>query len=240
MGFTYLCHQSQGHLGFLLCYLLIICSFRLRYLSLLVWKYLGFFLCVLLVFVLYIVTRSVHDLSSKNLLQVTPFKKLLTLSVYHHTFHTEQSLSIHEEYILSMGKNLFQLTSTKMPTRLLWSMEFSRQEYWSVGSHFLLQGIFLTQGSNHISWIAGRFFTFKPPGKPQNASKCSQNIVASHWGLNALQKKYATKDPSTQRATYRPSVSMVTVNSRVLRGLSFLLHHRHQQLDFSYGCFSLH
>ena len=26
-------------------------------------------------------------------------------------------------------------------------MEFSRQEYWS-GSHFLLQGIFLTQGLN--------------------------------------------------------------------------------------------
>ena len=56
---------------------------------------------------LILVTWSVHDLSSKNLLQVTPFKKLLTLSVYHHTHHTEKSLSIHEEYILSMGKNLF-------------------------------------------------------------------------------------------------------------------------------------
>lgn len=38
---------------------------------------------------LILVTWSVHDLSSKNLLQVTPFKKLLTLSVYHHTFHIE-------------------------------------------------------------------------------------------------------------------------------------------------------
>ena len=28
------------------------------------------------------------------------------------------------------------------------SMGFSKQEYWSVGSHGLLQGIFLTQGSN--------------------------------------------------------------------------------------------
>ena len=28
------------------------------------------------------------------------------------------------------------------------SMEFSRQEYTGVGCHFLLQGIFLTQGSN--------------------------------------------------------------------------------------------
>ena len=28
------------------------------------------------------------------------------------------------------------------------SMGFSRQEYWNVGCHFLLQGIFLTQGWN--------------------------------------------------------------------------------------------
>ena len=27
-------------------------------------------------------------------------------------------------------------------------MGFSRQDYWSVGCHALLQGIFLTQGSN--------------------------------------------------------------------------------------------
>ena len=27
-------------------------------------------------------------------------------------------------------------------------MEFSRQEYWRVGCHFLLWGIFLTQGLN--------------------------------------------------------------------------------------------
>ena len=33
------------------------------------------------------------------------------------------------------------------PARLLWSMGFPRQEYWS-GLHFLLQGIFLTQGLN--------------------------------------------------------------------------------------------
>ena len=38
-----------------------------------------------------------------------------------------------------------------------------------VGSHFLLQGIFLTQGSNlhllQVSYTAGRFFTAEPPGK---------------------------------------------------------------------------
>ena len=38
------------------------------------------------------------------------------------------------------------------------SMGFSRQEYWS-GLHFLLQGIFLTQGLNpHFLCIAGGFF----------------------------------------------------------------------------------
>ena len=42
------------------------------------------------------------------------------------------------------------------------SMEFSRQEYWSRLS-FLLQGIFLTQGSNPKSFASlastGEFFT---------------------------------------------------------------------------------
>ena len=47
------------------------------------------------------------------------------------------------------------------------SMGFSSQEYWS-GLHGLLQGIFLTQGSNpglpHCSGI----FTAEPLGKPKN------------------------------------------------------------------------
>ena len=37
-----------------------------------------------------------------------------------------------------------------------------------IGCHFLLQGFFLTQGSNqclHICCIEGRFFTTEPPGK---------------------------------------------------------------------------
>ena len=37
-------------------------------------------------------------------------------------------------------------------------MEFSRQEYWR-GLTFLLQGIFPTQGLNHVSCFAGRLFT---------------------------------------------------------------------------------
>ena len=48
-----------------------------------------------------------------------------------------------------------------------------RQEYWNtgVGCHFLLQRIFLDQGSNPcllslLHWQAGGFFTTEPPGKP--------------------------------------------------------------------------
>ena len=48
------------------------------------------------------------------------------------------------------------------------SMGFSRQEYWS-GLHFLLQGIFLTQGSNsHLLLsspaLAGGFLTTSATG----------------------------------------------------------------------------
>ena len=39
------------------------------------------------------------------------------------------------------------------------AMEFSRQEDLGVGCHSLLQGIFLTQGLNLVSCIAGLFFT---------------------------------------------------------------------------------
>ena len=48
------------------------------------------------------------------------------------------------------------------------SIEFSRQEYWS-GCQALLQGIFLTQGSNGVSYapaLTGGVFTTEPPGKP--------------------------------------------------------------------------
>ena len=43
-----------------------------------------------------------------------------------------------------------------------------------MGCHFLLWGIFPTQGLNSMSLaspaLAGRFFTAKPPGKPYGAS----------------------------------------------------------------------
>ena len=59
------------------------------------------------------------------------------------------------------------------------SVEFSRQET-GVGCHFLLQGIFLTQGSKpHLpSALAGGFFTMVPPGKPLGPS----SAASWRWG----------------------------------------------------------
>ena len=56
------------------------------------------------------------------------------------------------------------------PTRLLCPWDFPGKNT-EVGCHFLLQGIFLTQGSNshllHLSpALAGRFFTIASPGIP--------------------------------------------------------------------------
>ena len=50
------------------------------------------------------------------------------------------------------------------------SMGFSRQEYWSY--HFLLQGIFPTQGSNPGLLIADRYFyRLSHQGSPQSMGK---------------------------------------------------------------------
>ena len=49
------------------------------------------------------------------------------------------------------------------------SVEFSRQEYWG-GLPFLLQRIFITQGSKPVPpalAVVGRFLTTEPPGKPK-------------------------------------------------------------------------
>ena len=49
-----------------------------------------------------------------------------------------------------------------------------------VGCHFLLQQIFLTQESNHVSSIAGRFLTTEPPWKPQSWNICTVGNRLSH------------------------------------------------------------
>ena len=45
-----------------------------------------------------------------------------------------------------------------------------------MGSDFLLQGIFLTQGSNCVSCITGRCFTSEPPGKPHQRERVILNL----------------------------------------------------------------
>ena len=55
------------------------------------------------------------------------------------------------------------------------SMGFSKQEYWS-GLHALLQGIFLTQGSNPhllylLHWQVGSL-PLAPPEKPNMSNTC--------------------------------------------------------------------
>ena len=56
---------------------------------------------------------------------------------------------------------------THEPTRLLCPWDFPGKDN-GVGCHFLLKGIFPTQGSNmcHLHWLT-YFFTTKPPGKPR-------------------------------------------------------------------------
>ena len=62
-----------------------------------------------------------------------------------------------------------QLFCNPMDCQAPLSMGFFKQEYWS-GLHALLQGIFLTQGSNQrllhlLHWQVG-YLLLPPPGKP--------------------------------------------------------------------------
>ena len=54
-----------------------------------------------------------------------------------------------------------------------------------VGCHFLLQGIFPTQGSNPSPALAGGFFTAEPPGKPLDLNKLTSEQQAGQdaWKL---------------------------------------------------------
>ena len=61
------------------------------------------------------------------------------------------------------------------------SMGFPRQEYWR-GYQGLVQGIFLIQGSTHVSYISCRRWAgslpLAPPGKPQTLPVCLSVKVA--------------------------------------------------------------
>ena len=68
------------------------------------------------------------------------------------------------------------------------SMEFSWQEYWSweVGCHFLLQGIYLTQGWNSRALHCRRFFTAETPGKPRvTCIVRAKSSLLRDWGTSA-------------------------------------------------------
>ena len=82
----------------------------------------------------------------------------------------------------------YTLTPWTAALRAPLSMGFSGKKT-EVGSHFLLQEIFLTEGSKprtHISCTAGSFFTTKPPGKPQgfmvHMLKALLMVYANGWG----------------------------------------------------------
>ena len=49
-----------------------------------------------------------------------------------------------------------------------------------MGSHFLLQGIFLTQGLN-LGSLAGGSFTAEPPGKPAPGTVLCMSDYALLW-----------------------------------------------------------
>ena len=67
------------------------------------------------------------------------------------------------------------------PGRLLCPWDFPSKNT-RAGYHFLLQGIFLTQGLNShrlSSALEGRFFTTEPPGKPQLYETMAYNGLGS-------------------------------------------------------------
>ena len=84
--------------------------------------------------------------------------------------HMSITLNEVDVYVLSCFSHVLLFVT---PRTVAWqaplSMGFSKQEYWS-GCHALLQGIFLTQGSDLrllclLHWQEGSL-SLMPPGKP--------------------------------------------------------------------------
>ena len=66
--------------------------------------------------------------------------------------------------------------------------------------HFLLKGIFPTQGSTHVSCLSGGFFTTEPPGKPKGYSfPCSQSphslVSCPHIQFSAMTSTCQIQQP---------------------------------------------
>ena len=101
----------------------------------------------------------------------------LPMDVQHSLLLCKKSPQVTRRYAFNVDVHARPVTSVMsdslrprglQPARLLCPQD-SPGKNTGVGCHFLLQGIFLTQGSNtHLLCLlalAGRFFTTKPPGK---------------------------------------------------------------------------
>ena len=85
--------------------------------------------------------------------------------------------------------------------------------------HFLLQGVFLTQGSNPLPRIAGGFFTAESPGKPLKMPMVCQTeiheIKLIFFLLNFFRKSGIPEDllhsKQSQRAAGGNKVSEILV-----------------------------
>ena len=82
-----------------------------------------------------------------------------------------------------------------------------------VGCHFLLQGIFPTQGLNHVSCLASRFFTTEPLGKPLNSSRTPLCLIPV--ALSSLYPVYQLLGciPQAYKARACPASKLKTLES---------------------------
>ena len=77
------------------------------------------------------------------------------------------------------------------------SMGFSRQEYWA-GLPFLLQGVFLTQGSN-LSLLCLLYWQEDSLPLSREAPGTNGSCQPSHCGMAHLTKRHIHKDPGQER-----------------------------------------
>ena len=94
-------------------------------------------------------------------------------------------------YVCVLSRVLLIATPWTVVSQAPLSMEFPRLEYWS-GCHFLLQGIFLTQGSHlHLlNWQADSSLLV-PPGKPFSSRTSTKSMSClcprdKMWRVSAL------------------------------------------------------
>ena len=83
-----------------------------------------------------------------------------------------------------------------------------------VGCHFLLQGILLTQGLNSRLFLAGRFLTTVPPGKPSSFTRCFKYIIDIYF-TDEVQRGWCSCTRSSNRNRLRQDFHLNLLNSQV-------------------------